>query len=92
MIVLHPHGPVHQSATANRPAFAGEADLAGLRVGIIDDGYGDDFYLETLQAMFAERYGSAVTKFDKPRLTAPSPPGLLEEAARSDAVVVGIGG
>lgn len=92
MIILHPHGPVHQNPAADRPVFTGEAALDGLRVGIIDDGYGDDFYLETLRTMFVERYSSSVTKFDKPRLTAPSPPDLLEEAARSDAVVVGIGG
>ena len=64
--------------------------LAGATVAIVDDNL-DIPFTTRLEALLAERAGATVKRLVKPSGTAPSPPALIEEAARADVAVVGIG-
>jgi hypothetical protein len=82
--------PVWSSAKDGPVAKRRLRGLAGATVAIVDDNL-DIPFTTRLEALLAERAGATVKRLVKPSGTAPSPPALLEEAARADVAVVGIG-
>ena len=82
--------PVWSSAMQGSSAKRRLRGLAGATVAIVDDNL-DIPFTTRLEALLAERAGATVKRLVKPSGTAPSPPALLEEAARADVAVVGIG-
>ena len=82
--------PVWSSAKDGPVAKRRLRGLAGATVAIVDDNL-DIPFTTRLEALLAERAGATVKRLVKPSGTAPSPPALLEEAARADVAVVDIG-
>jgi len=82
--------PVWSSAKDGPVAKRRLRGLAGATVAIVDDNL-DIPFTTRLEALLAERAGATVKRLVKPSGTAPSPPALIEEAARADVAVVGIG-
>jgi hypothetical protein len=65
--------------------------LDGVTLALVDDNL-DAAFTTHLEALLAERAGAKVRRWVKPSGTAPSPPALLDEAAReAAAAVVGVG-
>lgn len=82
--------PVWASATEESAAKRRLRSLAGATVAIVDDNL-DIPFTTRLEVLLTERAGATVKRLVKPSGTAPSPPALIEEAARADVAVVGIG-
>ena len=82
--------PVWASAAEGSAAKRRLRGLAGATVAIVDDNL-DIPFTTRLEVLLTERAGATVKRLVKPSGTAPSPPALLEEAARADVAVVGIG-
>lgn len=82
--------PVWPATTAPRPAKKRPRGLAGISLALVDDNL-DAAFTTHLEALLGERYGAKVRRLVKPSGTAPSPAALIEEAAGSDAAIVGIG-
>ena len=82
--------PVWSSAVEGPAAKRRLRGLAGATVAIVDDNL-DIPFTTRLETLLAERAGATVKRLVKPSGTAPSPPALIEEAARADVAVVGIG-
>ena len=82
--------PVWSSAVEGPVAKRRLRGLAGATVAIVDDNL-DIPFTTRLETLLAERAGATVKRLVKPSGTAPSPPALIEEAARADVAVVGIG-
>ena len=82
--------PVWASAAEGSAAKRRLRGLAGATVAIVDDNL-DIPFTTRLETLLAERAGATVKRLVKPSGTAPSPPALIEEAARADVAVVGIG-
>lgn len=82
--------PVWSTAATPRAAKKRPRGLAGASVALVDDNL-DVQFTTHLETLLAERHGVKVTRLVKPSGTAPSPPSLIDEAARADAAVVGIG-
>ena len=82
--------PVWSSAVEGPAAKRRLHGLAGATVAIVDDNL-DIPFTTRLEELLAERAGATVKRLVKPSGTAPSPPALIEEAARADVAVVGIG-
>lgn len=87
MEILSPVWPSVAAGTGARRRLRG---LAGATVAIVDDNL-DIPFTTRLETLLAERAGATVKRLVKPSGTAPSPPALIEEAARADVAVVGIG-
>ena len=82
--------PVWSGAAAGPVARRRLRELAGATVAIVDDNL-DIPFTTRLEALLTERAGATVKRLVKPSGTAPSPPALIDEAARADVAVVGIG-
>jgi hypothetical protein len=82
--------PVWSSAAPGSTARRRLRGLAGATVAIVDDNL-DIPFTTRLEVLLAERAGATVKRLVKPSGTAPSPPALIDEAARADVAVVGIG-
>lgn len=82
--------PVWSSAAPGSTAQRRLRGLAGATVAIVDDNL-DIPFTTRLETLLAERAGATVKRLVKPSGTAPSPPALIDEAARADVAVVGIG-
>ena len=82
--------PVWASATEESAAKRRLHSLAGATVAIVDDNL-DIPFTTRLEVLLTERAGATVKRLVKPSGTAPSPPALIDEAARADVAVVGIG-
>ena len=82
--------PVWSSAVEGPAAKRRLRGLAGATVAIVDDNL-DIPFTTRLETLLAERAGATVKRLVKPSGTAPSPPALLDEAARADVAVVGVG-
>jgi hypothetical protein len=82
--------PVWASAAEGSAAKRRLRGLAGATVAIVDDNL-DIPFTTRLEVLLTERAGATVKRLVKPSGTAPSPPALIEEAARADVAVVGIG-
>jgi hypothetical protein len=83
--------PVWPDRTASRPAPRRPRTLEGVTLALVDDNL-DAAFTTHLEALLAERAGAKVRRWVKPSGTAPSPPALLDEAAReAAAAVVGVG-
>ena len=82
--------PVWASAAEGSVAKRRLRGLAGATVAIVDDNL-DIPFTTRLEVLLTERAGATVKRLVKPSGTAPSPPALIEEAARADVAVVGIG-
>jgi hypothetical protein len=87
MEILSPVWPREAEGAAAKRRLRG---LAGATVAIVDDNL-DIPFTTRLEALLAERAGAVVKRLVKPSGTAPSPPALIEEAARADVAVVGVG-
>jgi hypothetical protein len=65
--------------------------LEGASIALVDDNL-DAVFTTHLEGLLGARAGAKVRRWVKPSGTAPSPPSLIEEAARdAAAAVVGIG-
>ena len=82
--------PVWASAAEGSAAKRRLRGLAGATGAIVDDNL-DIPFTTRLEVLLTERAGATVKRLVKPSGTAPSPPALIEEAARADVAVVGIG-
>jgi hypothetical protein len=82
--------PVWSSPMEGSSAKRRLRGLAGATVAIVDDNL-DIPFTTRLEVLLTERAGATVKRLVKPSGTAPSPPALIEEAARADVAVVGIG-
>jgi hypothetical protein len=82
--------PVWPAAVAARPAKQRPPSLAGASVALVDDNL-DVPFTTRLETLLIERLGARVRRLVKPSGTAPSPPSLIDDAAKSDVAVVGIG-
>jgi len=82
--------PVWSSAKDGPVAKRRLRGLAGATVAIVDDNL-DIPFTTRLEVLLTERAGATVKRLVKPSGTAPSPPALIDEAARADVAVVGIG-
>ena len=82
--------PVWPAATTARPPKKRPVTLAGARVALVDDNL-DIPFTTHLETLLTERTGAKVRRLVKPSGTAPSPSSLIDDAARSDVAVVGIG-
>jgi hypothetical protein len=83
--------PVWPDRAAPGPAPKRPRTLEGVTLALVDDNL-DAAFTTHLEALLAERAGAKVRRWVKPSGTAPSPPALLDEAAReAAAAVVGVG-
>ena len=82
--------PVWSGAAAGSAVRRRPRALAGATVAIVDDNL-DIPFTTRLEVLLAERAGAVVRRLVKPSGTAPSPPALIDDAARADVAVVGIG-
>jgi hypothetical protein len=83
--------PVWPDAPAPRVPKVRPRTLAGATVAMVDDNL-DVPFTTRLLALLAERAGVRVRHLVKPSGTAPSPPELIDAAAREvAAAVVGVG-
>ncbi len=82
--------PVWPAASATRPAPARPHSLAGARIALVDDNL-DVPFTTRLEELLEQRLHAKVRRLVKPSGTAPSPGTLIDEAARHDAAIVGIG-
>jgi hypothetical protein len=83
--------PVWPTSSPPRPPKRRPPRLQGARVVLLDDNL-DVAFTTHLEALLAGRTGASVRRLVKPSGTAPSPPALIEEAARdADVAVVGVG-
>jgi len=82
--------PVWSTAVVGPAAGRRPRGLAGATVAIVDDNL-DIPFTTRLEALLVERARATVKRLVKPSGTAPSPPALLDEAARADVAVVGVG-
>ena len=69
------------------------ASLRGATVAIVSNGKkGTKPFFDALEREFAERHGVAkIVRLTKANYSAPAEPGLLDEAARWQALVAGVG-
>ena len=82
--------PVWPAARAARPPKKRPPALQGVSVALVDDNL-DIPFTTHLETLLTERFGAKVHRFVKPSGTAPSPAGLIDEAAAALVAVVGIG-
>jgi hypothetical protein len=83
--------PVWPDRGSSRPAPQRPRTLDGVTLALVDDNL-DAAFTTHLESLLAERAGAKVRRWVKPSGTAPSPPALLDEAAREAvAAVVGVG-
>jgi hypothetical protein len=82
--------PVWPAAEAARAAKQRPQSLRGATVALVDDNL-DIPFTTHLETLLSERYGVKVRRLVKPSGTAPSPGALIDDAAGSDAAIVGIG-
>jgi hypothetical protein len=83
--------PVWPDRGPSRRAKQRPGTLDGATVALVDDNL-DVAFTAHLEALLAERAGAKVRRWVKPSGTAPSPPELLDEAAReAAAAIVGVG-
>jgi hypothetical protein len=83
--------PVWPASSPARPPKRRPQRLEGARIALVDDNL-DIAFTTHLEALLAGRAGARVRRLVKPSGTAPSPPALIEEAAReADAAIVGVG-
>ncbi len=82
--------PVWPATNAARAAKKRPQGLQGATVALVDDNL-DIPFTTHLETLLAERYGAKVRRLVKPSGTAPSPASLIDDAAGSDAAIVGIG-
>ncbi len=89
MEILSPVWPSSAPLRAQRAARP--THLEGASIALVDDRLDEAFTLY-LEELFTERFGAKVLRFPKPLGTAPSPPELIDDAARyGQAAIVGIG-
>jgi hypothetical protein len=83
--------PVWPDRATSRAPTRRPRTLEGVTLALVDDNL-DVAFTTHLEALLAERAGAKVRRWVKPSGTAPSPPALLDEAAReAAAAVVGVG-
>ena len=85
--------PTHES-DARAFAPAGRlATLAGATVAVVSNGKkGTQPFFDALERELRERHGVArIVRLTKANYSAPAEPGLLDEAARWQALVAGVG-
>lgn len=66
------------------------AAIRGATIALIDDNY-DEAFTGELERQLREQYGVLVERFVKPNGSHPSPKAMLDQAARCQAAIVGIG-
>ena len=82
--------PVWPDRADARPPKKRPASLDGVTIALVDDNL-DIPFTTHLETLLATRYGAKVRRLVKPSGTAPSPAGLIADAAEADVAVVGIG-
>ena len=82
--------PVWPAAHAARAATKRPPALRGVSVALVDDNL-DIPFTTHLETLLTQRLGAKVHRLVKPSGTAPSPPALIDEAARAQVAVIGIG-
>lgn len=83
--------PVWPERGPSRRAKQRPPTLDGATVALVDDNL-DAAFTAHLEMLLTERAGAKVRRWVKPSGTAPSPPALLDEAAReAAAAIVGVG-
>lgn len=82
--------PVWPTTSATQHAPTRPHALAGARIALVDDNL-DIPFTTRIEELLEERLHAKVRRLVKPSGTAPSPSTLIDEAARHDAAVVGIG-
>ncbi|MPZ60988.1 MAG: hypothetical protein GEU93_06780 [Propionibacteriales bacterium] len=85
--------PIDPRVTEQRRMAERPTDLAGLRVGLLDNRKANaNVLLTSIGGGLEERYGAGSTAlFEKPVFSRPSPEHLLSELERFDAVVTALG-
>lgn len=92
--ILDPTAQPASGVTANPVGADRPVDLAGLTVGLLDNGKRNaGLFVDELGAVLTRRYGVARLVIDKkPVATLPAPPELVERmAAEVDVLVTGVG-
>ena len=85
--------PSHESDARHFVPAKRLASLRGATIGIISNGKkGTKPFFDALEKEFSVRHGVAkVVRLTKANYSAPAEPGLLNEAARWQALVAGVG-
>ena len=85
--------PSHESDARDFAPAQRLATLAGAVIGIVSNGKkGTQPFFDALEREFTERHGVAkVVRLTKANYSAPAEPGLMDEAARWQALVAGVG-
>ena len=85
--------PSHESDARDFAPARRLASLEGAVIGIVSNGKkGTQPFFDALEREFTERHGVAkVVRLTKANYSAPAEPGLMDEAARWQALVAGVG-
>lgn len=85
--------PIDPSVTAGRNMADRPADMAGLRIGLLDNRKGNaNVLIGELGVQLQRQHGTAsADMLVKPIFSRPAPPELLEELTGFDAVITAIG-
>jgi hypothetical protein len=92
--ILDPTGLSSREAAPGLTLAARRADLAGARIGLLENGKQNArLFLEDVAALLRDRYGAGeATLRRKENFAQPVSPELVDElSAASDVVVVGVG-
>jgi len=81
--------PVWERTAGAQLADSKLRSIKDATVALIDDNYDPDFSDE-VALQLREQYGAIVNRLLKPNGSHPSPPALIEEAARSRVAIIGI--
>jgi hypothetical protein len=92
--IMDPTGRTARKAAAGLELAPRPADLAGLRVGLLENGKQNArLFIEEVAGVLRERYGAGDVQLRRKEVfSAPAPPELVDElSAASDVVVIGVG-
>jgi hypothetical protein len=79
-----------QSEAAAQTAGSRLSGVRDSRIALVDDNF-DTPFTDQLEKVLRANYGAIVDRLVKPLGSATSPKTLLEQAAKADAAIVGIG-
>jgi len=82
--------PVWAQSAAAQIAKRHLSDLRGSRIALVDDNF-DTPFTDRLEKLLSETHGAVVERLVKPLGSAASPKALIEQAAKAEAAIVGIG-
>lgn len=79
-----------QSEATAQTAESRLSGLRGSRIALLDDNF-DTPFTDQLEKLLSENHGAVVDRLVKPLGSAVSPKALIEQAAKAEVAIVGIG-